>query len=222
MNDDTNDPLSPDPDSDSDITRLLGDIGGTAEEISALLVDSFPPVQPDDSVWGGIDEHVRSSASREDVAVRTPVDTSDAARGRPSYAKRFSAVLAAAAVLIAIVGTLVAVDRSSDDGVVLAAAGVVRQLADPASGDAFLTVVTSEDGLSVAAATQLPTLDATQTYQLWSVVDDQVVSVGLLGPDPADASFRIEGNPTVLALTVEVAGGVAVSEATPVAVWQSS
>lgn len=222
MNDDTNDSRSPDPDPDGEITRLLGDLGGTAEEMSALLVDSFPPVQPDASVWRGIEELVHSGASTEDVAVPTPGDTTDAHRGGRSYAKRFSAVLAAAAVLIAVVGTLVAIERSGDEGVVLAAAGVVRQLVDPASGDAFITVVTSDDGLSVATATRLPTLDATQTYQMWSVVDDQVVSVGLLGPDPADASFRIEGNPTVLALTVEVAGGVAVSEATPVAVWQSS
>ena len=54
------------------------------------------------------------------------------------------------------------------------------------------------------------------------MVGDEIVSVGLLGADPHEVPLRIEGEPAVLALTVEVAGGVAVSEATPVAVWQAS
>ena len=68
----------------------------------------------------------------------------------------------------------------------------------------------------------MATLDEASTYQLWAVVGDEIVSVGLLGSDPDAVPLRIEGDPAVLALTVEVAGGVAVSEADPVAVWQAS
>ena len=106
--------------------------------------------------------------------------------------------------------------------VVTASDGVVRQLADPVSGELAMTVVTAEDGTSLATSASLPALGADETYQLWSVVGDEIVSLGLLGTDPANVELRIEGEPAVLALTVEVAGGVAVSEATPVAVWQSS
>jgi len=123
---------------------------------------------------------------------------------------------------LALVGTAFVVQRTSNGDVASVSAGVVRQLSDPSTGDLSLTVVTTDDGLSVATTAQLPALDPAETYQLWSVVGDEVVSVGLLGSNPSDVEFRIEGDPTVLALTVEVAGGVAVSEATPVAVWQSS
>ena len=104
----------------------------------------------------------------------------------------------------------------------IVADGVLRELVDPATGQIVMTLAVSPDGTSTANAVDLPALSADETYQLWSVVGDEVVSVGLLGHDPADVPLRIEGDPTVLALTVEVAGGVAVSQAQPVAVWQTS
>jgi hypothetical protein len=84
-----------------------------------------------------------------------------------------------------------------------------------------MTLAIEPDGTSRADAVDLPSLPGDQTYQLWAVVGDEIVSVGLLGQDPLDVPLRIEGEPSVLALTVEVAGGVAVSQAQPVAVWQA-
>ncbi len=85
-----------------------------------------------------------------------------------------------------------------------------------------MVVETADDGTSIVTMNgDLPQLDTSQTYQLWSVVDGEVVSVGLLGSDPDVVSLRLEGEPAVLALTVEVAGGVAVSTQSPVAVWEA-
>ena len=82
-------------------------------------------------------------------------------------------------------------------------------------------MVSDSDGTSIAVNEGLPALPADQTYQLWSVVGDEIVSVGLLGSDPGEVPLRLESSPAVLALTVEVSGGVAVSSADPVAVWAS-
>ena len=85
-----------------------------------------------------------------------------------------------------------------------------------------MTLTASDDGTATATAVELAALGQGQTYQLWSVVGDEIVSVGLLGSAPDTVPLRIEGDPAVLALTVEDSGGVAVSSATPVAVWQAS
>jgi hypothetical protein len=54
---------------------------------------------------------------------------------------------------------------------------------------------------------------------LWAIVDGEVVSVGLLGQNPTAAAVRLDVDPTVLAVTVERAGGVVASDQQPVAVW---
>lgn len=94
-----------------------------------------------------------------------------------------------------------------------------RELVDPSTGAVRMTVQVTPDGTGSVTSVSLPTLDEDSTYQLWSVVGDEVVSVGLLGHDPAESPLRIEGDPAVLALTIEQAGGVAVSTQDPVAVW---
>ena len=203
-------------------TRLLGDLYGTADEFSRLLVDSFPAVEPDDLVWDGIEAQISAGRSRGSESAQSPLTADGAGTTERTLGSRLAPLLAVAAVLLALVGTAFVVQRTSNGDVASVSAGVVRQLSDPSTGDLSVTVVTTDDGLSVVTTAQLPALDPAETYQLWSVVGDEVVSVGLLGSNPSDVEFRIEGDPTVLALTVEVAGGVAVSEATPVAVWQSS
>lgn len=91
------------------------------------------------------------------------------------------------------------VDLRSSDGVTLAHA-VVRE-----SGEAYFV------------PQALPALTADQTYQLWAVVDDRAVSVGVLGARPGVSAFKIAGSGvTVLAVTTEEAGGVVASTKTPV------
>jgi Anti-sigma-K factor rskA len=61
-------------------------------------------------------------------------------------------------------------------------------------------------------AIDLPPLADGQVYQLWGVIDNEVISLGVLGAAPGLASFTADGPLTKLVLTVEQAGGVAVSE----------
>jgi hypothetical protein len=186
---------------------------GDNERVSRLLVESFPPVPPDPGVW-----------TRVESAITTmPVEPSATSSGRSPRRwrpTRWQGLLSIAAVLMLIVGA-VAVFSGGPGGEAVAE-GVLRELADPSTGQVAMTLAIQPDGTSLADAVDLPSLPGDQTYQLWAVVGDEIVSVGLLGHDPVDVPLRIEGEPSVLALTVEVAGGVAVSQAQPVAVWQAA
>ena len=55
----------------------------------------------------------------------------------------------------------------------------------------------------------LPALPPGQTYQLWAMIDDQPISVGVLGADPATMAFSLDTAVATkaFAVTVEPAGG---------------
>lgn len=76
--------------------------------------------------------------------------------------------------------------------------------------------VIDQDGHGYVEATALPTLDSDQTYQLWGVLggSGDVVSIGILGPNPELETFTIEGPVDALAITIEQAPGV-ISDGNP-------
>jgi hypothetical protein len=80
-----------------------------------------------------------------------------------------------------------------------------------AAGTGFL-VDDSADGLAP--------LPSDRTYQLWGVVGQRTISLGLLGSHPDIVPFSVAGNAPVteFAVTNEAAGGVVRSANTPVAV----
>jgi anti-sigma-K factor RskA len=57
-------------------------------------------------------------------------------------------------------------------------------------------------------ANDLPRLGRDQTYQLWGVIGDQVISLGVLGPSPSLETFTVRADLVALAITIEPAGGV--------------
>jgi anti-sigma-K factor RskA len=77
-------------------------------------------------------------------------------------------------------------------------------------GTAVAQVVLTEDGRGfVVPLDDLPALDEERTYQLWVINDEaDVISAGVLGRDPAPATFTWTGPVAGFALTREVAGGV--------------
>ena len=192
--------------------------GPDTDSMARLLVESFPPVEPDADVWSRIEAQIFEASAPEADATPSPVPDELAERRRR---RAWPMLLSAAAVFLAVIGTIAVVGGGSGDTDVIAS-GVARELVDPATGAVTAVVTTDANGNSVIDSVGLATLDEASTYQLWAVVGDEIVSVGLLGSDPDAVPLRIEGDPAVLALTVEVAGGVAVSEADPVAVWQAS
>ncbi|MDH3307877.1 MAG: anti-sigma factor, partial [Acidimicrobiia bacterium] len=88
------------------------------------------------------------------------------------------------------------------------------------SGATEVLVVLSSDGTGYVARHNLPALTDGRTYQLWAVIDDRVISAGVLGPDPGVVPFRVD-TPDLqgFAITAETSGGVAVSSEQPVAAW---
>jgi anti-sigma factor RsiW len=66
----------------------------------------------------------------------------------------------------------------------------------------------------------LAPLPSDRTYQLWGVVGDRTISLGLLGPHPGVVPFSVAGSAAVteFAITDEVAGGVVKTAHQPVAV----
>ena len=67
------------------------------------------------------------------------------------------------------------------------------------------------DGSGFLLGTSLPALDARETYQLWGVREGVVVSLGVLGHSPDVVAFHLDPTTEALAITVETAGGVPVS-----------
>ena len=174
--------------------------------LTQIIVDGFPPVQPHPHVWRRINKELRTEGQQ----------TSRKVWDRGTW-------IAAAIVLILGLagGLVVGTSGSPPPGPTEQAA--TRNLSDPNTGAVALTVHSNADGSTTAVSTAtLPALDEGSTYQLWSVVGTEVVSLGVLGPSPDSAQIRLEGDPTVLALTIEAIGGVAVSSATPVAVWTAA
>ena len=67
-------------------------------------------------------------------------------------------------------------------------------------------------------ADQLPALSADRTYQLWGLIDNKVISLGVLGNSPKVVVFPADSRLTTLMLTNETAGGVSVSTQKPIVV----
>jgi hypothetical protein len=88
------------------------------------------------------------------------------------------------------------------------------------SGD--VTVVLTKSGTGFVQAGQLSRLRADQTYQLWGVVGDKTISLGLLGARPTVVAFSVAGSAAVsaFAITAEHSGGVVQSTNQPVVAGQ--
>lgn len=64
------------------------------------------------------------------------------------------------------------------------------------------------DGRGWLVSSNLPSLSADKTYQLWAIEGNQPISLGLLGRAPQGAVFTMAGaNPSHLSITAEPVGG---------------
>src|SRR6202035_4691310 len=65
------------------------------------------------------------------------------------------------------------------------------------------------DGRGYLVKSDLPSLSAKETYQLWGVVGGQPISIGILGRNPGQVTFTFAGSPSPsqLGINVEPAGG---------------
>ena len=200
---------------------------------------------PPDGVWERLQEVIGQDAIGQDAiadeadaslappvapvapVVALPTREDRAARVRAERRWHGAAAVAAVAVVLAVVfGGLWLAGRGDDasaPSVAALAAAAAREpgarhseLADP-SGRTLATAVVTRDGSGYLIA-RLPTAAAGHTYQLWGISRTSTVSLGVLGRHPGTIAFKAAAPTRSLAITTEVAGGVASSTKAPDAV----
>lgn len=88
----------------------------------------------------------------------------------------------------------------------------LKALDDKLLGEAVMLA----DGTGYLLKSNLPALPADRTYQLWAVVGDARISLGVLGRRPAVTAFKAVADVRALAITDESAGGVTSTDKPPV------
>lgn len=188
----------------------------------AAAVD-LNPSTPSHLVWEKISNEIDGAAEVSPKLASIHDIRAQRRATRLTAAISIAAIGLAAVLAVSVMG--LQQERSADPVDV----AIQELLEDPASTLATLAaandtasearIVLGTNGVGYLYADSLPTLDATRTYQLWAIVGDQVISAGVLGPDPDDSPFQVVGDIAGFAITDEVAGGVPVSEGETVAVW---
>lgn len=182
-------------------------------EVATLL--AFTGSDAPEGLWDRIvatlDEP--APAPGPELAKVLPVDLAERRRSR--FASFGKWTLASAAAAIVAVSAVVVFDLGSRSSDPLQAA-VDAARSDRDSRQALLVnddglgieVVVDDSGLGYIIGGDLPQLPRDLTYQLWGVVGDQVISIGILGPNPRIATFTAKGDLSALAITIERSGGV--------------
>lgn len=176
-------------------------------------------------VWERIDAELESTGRAQVVPLQS---------GKPKPTQLgLWALGAAAAVALVFGGILVGQDLAdsnlaTESGVLAAAESAAAQddsfVSDfEVDGVAVAQVIVTADGLGyVVPSADLTALSADRTYQLWVITPDElVISAGVLGADPAPATFTWTGDIAGFALTREVAGGVVSSAGDVVSVIET-
>lgn len=206
-----------------DCPRCRAEVAEHREVAAFLTSGSSEPVP--DGVWD------RIAADLGDTPPPVPIEIAfgqrqakpTVARTRP--ARVFSGLAAAAVILVvALMAGVLVNQRSQIDDLEGEVAGASRQdtvvalLEDPGTevvslhsedGVTEARAVVGADGDGLLLAAGLPDLSEGRTYQLWGLFDgrESMVSLGVLGADPDQSAFHVEGAVTTLAITEEPGGG---------------
>jgi len=158
---------------------------------------------------------------------RAPEPGPELAKVLPARRRRWStAVLVGAAAAAAVAAAAITVAAVREPDAAPAAMDSMEQVFDRAMADPDATrvVLRSEDdaeravavlqpgGLGMISLRDLPDLGPDRSYQLWGVIDDEVISLGVLGNRPGVEPFTVRGDLSALVVTEEVEGGVTSSE----------
>lgn len=205
----------------------LGDEYEGYRRVASELVEGFSDVVPAASpqLW----DRIALAAGLESSPGLPPADAETSDR-RSRWHRVAPIILGIAAVAIAVAATAgVMANRKVPTGLEALAEESVElpgslavSLVDPSGGPAAVHAVLTADGDGFIDGSSLPTLPNNRTYQLWAIVGERVISVGIMGSRPEVSAFRVEGQLAGLAISEEVLGGVVVSEQDPVAVWLDS
>ena len=188
-----------------EVATLLGNRGGVApdglwDRIASRLEEPPPPMRL--SLPEGQGNVIPLAARRRQRTNRFVV----------------AAMGAAAVMLIGLLGAQVVRQGSRIEDLESAMNGSSADAASVATlsssdGTISANAVLLSDGTGLLLAEDLPGLTAEETYQLWGVTDNGVISLGLLGAEPGRVMPFLAGDDVSgLAVTQEVAGGVPQSD----------
>jgi anti-sigma-K factor RskA len=197
-------------------------------EVAAHLVGS-----PTGDVPAGVWDLIASELG--EVPPPVPIEVALGARRRRNRPARVLTGLAAAAVvaLLALLGGLVLDQRSEITDLEARMesaqldAWVTEALGEPGTEVVALTgdqadvaarAIVRGDGEGLLLADDLPALGTGRTYQLWGLPagGEDMISLGVLGPEPSEASFHAASPLEVLAVSAEPDGGSTAPTTDPV------
>jgi anti-sigma-K factor RskA len=208
-------------------------------EVAAALGNSVE-VLPE-GIWPSISRRIYEDQSGEtnetpelDLdALAAPVSL-DAARASSYRSRRVVGSLAAVAAAVAVVLAFtlanvnghvsrlqkaLALASHSEVRAALAAPGHRLVNLDGADDVMLAQFVVLPDGRGYLVKSSMPKLVGDETYQLWGVINNKAISIGLMGRSPGDVTFTVSGSPrpSKLAVTVEPSGGTSTPTAPAVA-----
>ena len=125
------------------------------------------------------------------------------------------AVASAAAAVVAVLVVNSVANKGSEDPPLAVAVAEARADRDSITADLVRAdgavggeAIIDQDGHGYLMGASLPELPADQTYQLWGVIGDEVISLGVLGHNPEIELFSAGAPVSQLVVTIERAGGV--------------
>jgi hypothetical protein len=207
-----------------DCPRCVAEVA-SHREVAASMAHVGAPAP--EGVWNRIADGLEEAPPDLDLATVTALG----GPRRSLPARPVAALAAAAAVLVVALGVQTIrqerrIDRLPDliekrglDEAVAAAlfdTGARQVRLRSEDGRITAKAVVQPNGNGYLVPENLPRLGRDRTYQLWAVVGDRTVSVGILGPDPGIAAFKADADLSLLAVTDERTGGVIASQNRPV------
>ncbi|MEO5902204.1 MAG: anti-sigma factor [Ilumatobacteraceae bacterium] len=178
-------------------------------ETAATL--GWSPMAPPEGLWERIAASLEGEAPRPTGELAKVIPMAAARRRRTVIG---GVLIAAAAAIVAVLAVSV-VRKDSNSYSAKAAMDQARKSADAhelaltsADGTVSVDAVLDADGHGYLAGSSLPSLPSNRTYQLWGLIDGQVISLGVLGHRPGLETFSVDGNVTQLMISNETAGGV--------------
>jgi anti-sigma-K factor RskA len=189
-----------------------------------------------DHLWPRIAQAIATTTATAPATPAAPSSRPGPARWpRPLAA---AALVAAAAVIALLVVQTARVSHLTHQVDQLAAAarqtpgyqGLPAALLDPTARHFTLTSTTAHpqpvgqlvilpSGTAYLVGARLPALPPGHTYQMWTTITGQHISIAILGPHPTTTGFTIDPTTpnTAYLITIEPAGGTIAPTATPIA-----
>ena len=177
-------------------------------ETAAMLAAAGAPAP--DGIWDRIADQLEPEV--------VPIERARSRR-RPTWIAAIAAAAVAAVLSVSVVrqqGQIEQLTAAAEGAAVVRAANLA--LLHPEARRATLEserpgiraeAVMLPDGSGYLVDDTLEPAPEGRTYQLWSISGDRIVSAGVVGPDPDVTAFTAAPGTAVLAITQEVAGGVA-------------